>query len=272
MANAAQVLPKTPKNSHLSVVPSTEDGGQAQVNMSLGHPNPGSNDVSVHQQVDERCRELNYLLGRVAARFARRLPSHVELDDLVGAGGIGLVTAVQQHLDKPLADLKRLAEQRIRGAILDYLRSVDHLTRRQRAAVSALNRAKVRLASEGGDATDIQTVAADLGITVERARHIESHLAVVQLTSLEDSDSLKHAGMDPSQLLVDQETKERLSRALTELPERLQTLLSLYYQENLTYKEIGEVLGISRSRICQLHTQAVGELRRLMTDVLDEVA
>src|SRR5262245_49214104 len=75
-------------------------------------------------RVEAVCRELQPLLARVAARFARRLPAHVELDDLIGAGAIGMLTAVRQHIDKPAADLTRLVERRIRGSILDHLRGV----------------------------------------------------------------------------------------------------------------------------------------------------
>lgn len=228
----------------------------------------GKGDPELERRVERACQKLSHLLGRVAGRFARRLPSHVELDDLVGAGGVGLVTAVRQHIDKPDADLKRLVEQRIRGAILDYLRSVDHLTRRQRAAVSAVSRAKLRLAHEGGDALDVGKVAESLGITIERAEQIQNHLAVVQVTSIEDSEQLRNQGPNPAQEAMHQELKARLVHSLTQLPKRLQTLLSLYYCESLTYKEIGDLLEISRSRICQLHTQAISELRNHMSNVL----
>lgn len=234
----------------------------------VGSSNPEKLDPEVEKKVEIACGKLSHLLQRVAGRFARRLPSHVELDDLIGAGGVGLVTAVRQHIDKPEADLKRLVEQRIRGAILDYLRSVDHLTRRQRAAVSAVNRAKLRLAHEGGDAQDVDRVAESLGITVERAEQIQNHLAVVQVTSIQDSEQLRNAGPNPAQEAMHQELKTRLVHSLGRLPKRLQTLLSLYYCESLTYKEIGDLLGISRSRICQLHTQAIAELRQHMSTVL----
>ncbi len=232
-----------------------------------GKTDPGEIDLDLEKRVENACAKLSHLLGRVAGRFARRLPSHVELDDLVGAGGVGLVTAVRQHIEKPAPDLKRLVEQRIRGAILDYLRSVDHLTRRQRAAVSAVNRAKLRLAHEGSE-QDVGRVAEQLGITLERAEQIQNHLAVVQVTSIEDSEQLRNQGPNPAQEAMHQELKSRLVHSLTRLPKRLQTLLSLYYCESLTYKEIGDLLGISRSRICQLHTQAIAELRNHMACVL----
>ncbi len=211
--------------------------------------------------IDEACRRLVPLLGRIARCFARRLPSHVELDDLMGAGAVGLVTAVQQHHEKPAEELKRLVKHRIHGAILDHLRNLDHLSRRQRAAVSAMTRVKLRLASEGCD-SGVERVAQVLGMSRERAEAIGSQLAAVQLSSLDDSGPLPAGDLDPAELAADRQMTARLVAALQELPERLQTVLSLCYCEDLTYTEIGELLGISRSRVCQLHNQALAELRR----------
>ncbi|MEZ4271397.1 MAG: sigma-70 family RNA polymerase sigma factor [Myxococcota bacterium] len=212
------------------------------------------------EHIGELCRGLMGVLSKVAGRFARRLPAHVELDDLMGAGAVGMLTAVRQHHDKPMADLTRLAEQRIRGAILDYLRGIDHLTRRQRAAVSAMNKTIHAMRAQG-IAPDLQDVAQRMGVSTQRIEQINNELAAVQVTSLDDSLPLADRDPGPAQAAMCTQVKERLVVALEQLPRRLQILLSLYYCESLTYKEIGELLGISRSRICQLHTQAISELR-----------
>jgi DNA-directed RNA polymerase specialized sigma subunit len=101
-------------------------------------PNPTPQDVETARAVERACTDLQWLVMREARRVARRVPYFTEIDDLIGAGSIGLVTAVQRHIDRPMPILQRFAQLRIRGAILDHLRMNDHLTRRQRAAVGQL--------------------------------------------------------------------------------------------------------------------------------------
>jgi RNA polymerase sigma factor for flagellar operon FliA len=249
--------PEKPFNSapHRSLS-STAGAHRARETRTLGATTPEA-------RVEAACRQLTPLLTRVAARFARRLPAHIEVDDLIGAGAVGMLTAVRQHLDKPAADLERLVERRIRGAILDHLRGSDHLSRRQRAAVSAVSRTKARLASAGRQ-NEALDVARELGITVARAEAIESRLAAVQLVSIDDEDGLRVADADPAQRAVDSQASRTLAGALARLTERAQTILSLYYCEDLTYTEIGETLGISRSRVCQLHSAAMAQLRHTL--------
>jgi RNA polymerase sigma factor FliA len=235
---------------------------QARATTTLGVVNPESRDP----RVDARCAELMPLLTRVAARFARRLPAHIELDDLIGAGAIGMLTAVRQHIDKPTDDLSRLVERRVRGAILDYLRESDHLSRRQRAAVSAVNRAKAQLAQDG-ESLESGAVAKVLGITVARAENIESRFSAVAHASLEDTGPIADGRPSMDDELAERQTCETVGRALVELPERMQMLLSLHYVDDLTYGEIGKVLGISRSRVCQLHTQAIEALQKKLAKV-----
>lgn len=258
------------KNSALWSAPRPlgRTGGRAR--RTLGKANPGSATHpplggEVDRRVAEACEQLAYLLPRIAGRFARRLPAHVELDDLVGAGSVGLVAAVQQHIHKPMPELRRLAEQRVRGAILDYLRSLDHLTRRQRAAVTALRRARTALDDGSGRDTDVRQVARAMGVTVARVEHIQNRLAAVQLASFEDQQNVHGDEPDPAAWTAHRQMKAQVAGALATLPERLQTLLSLYYCESLTYKEIGDILGVSRSRVCQLHNQAIEELRLKLT-------
>lgn len=236
---------------------------RVRVGTTLGRRNPGHREQDEREaRVADACEALAHLPSRIAARFARRLPAHVELDDLVSAGSIGLVLAVRQHVDKPIPDLTRLAEQRVRGAILDFLRGADPLTRRQRAALSALHRA--RAAVGPAHASDPVRVARHMGVSVDRVRQIEGRLESVVVTSFESIDDLPRSGdeADPAEQAILNAERRRLMAALAQLSEREQTLLSLYYAEGLTYREIAEVLGISRSRICQLHTAALEALRR----------
>lgn len=225
---------------------------------------PLPRELPTPTELDVACRQMMGLLNQVARRFARRLPAHVELDELVSAGSVGLVTAIRQHHQEPRPVLTRLAERRIRGAILDHLRALDHLTRRQRAAVGAVAKVKQQLQRDGKDAS-AATVAKILGITEERAERIEGRLASVQHVSADLVDHICSDQDRPEDDSIRRETKQGVVNALKKLPRRLQTLLSLYYFEELTYKQIGSLLGISRSRISQLHAQAIDLLRQHLT-------
>ena len=267
MPNAAPIETATPRFR----TPTTRAGHgpsplRMRVGNTLGRDYPAQNTPDRERRIAAACEELAQLPARIAARFARRLPAHVELDDLVSAGSIGLVVAVRQHIDKPAADLARLAEQRVRGAVLDFLRGSDPLTRRQRAALSALNRARTAVGPT--HAGDPVRVARCMGVSVERVRQIESRLESVVVTSYDSFDEVAPSdGMpDPAEQAMTNAQRRRLLQALSQLSEREQTLLALYYCESLTYREIAQVLGISRSRICQLHTVALESLRRRLGD------
>ncbi len=221
---------------------------------------PGMDDPG--RRLEAGCQRFGFWVRRLAARFARRLPAHIELEELISAGSVGLVLALQQHGDKPEAELERLVVQRVRGAILDYLREEDPLSRRQRSAVAAFKHAKAELL-QAGEAGDVLAVAQRLGISAERAQKIADELEPVQLTPL-GSLEIPEPAADPMQAAIDGQQRACLIGALARLPERLRTLLSLYYYEELTYQEISEVLSISRSRICQLHTQALALLRQAL--------
>ena len=218
-------------------------------------PAPGRNVA-----VDKACVDLQWLVLREARRVARRVPYFTEIDDLIGAGSIGLVTAVQRHIEQPAPVLQRFAQLRIRGAILDHLRMNDHLTRRQRAAVGQLKKQTERLQREG-TAVDSNALAAALGMSTSRVERIQHQLASIHVTHIEDSERV--VGDDaPDATTLERETKLHIVAALATLPEKIQTLLSLYYYEGLSYREIGSVLGVTDSRVCQLHTQAMQTLRR----------
>jgi RNA polymerase sigma factor for flagellar operon FliA len=206
---------------------------------------------------------MSRLVQDAAYRLARRLPSHVEVDELVGAGSLGLVTAVRQHLDKPAIELQRLAARRIRGAIMDHLRASDHLTRRQRAAVVAIQRARAALEREG-DASDLEAVAKRLGLSTRRATQIQDRLMAVQIGSLEDNEAAD-TRVDPVDTMIEREARQSLEAAVAALPSRLKRLIDLCYFQERSYRDISETLGVSRSRVCQLHGQAMRALRKRLS-------
>ena len=188
------------------------------------------NDASTTSSCD-RTTVLQYLplVERVAKRVARRLPRSVSLDDLVGAGSLGLIDAVKRFDPERAPSFAAYAELRIRGAILDHLRSLDWLPRSMRASV----------------------------------KRGESDAAVVSIDERDGVGFDGFAGSSPSPVTVLERREQRadLAAAIAQLPERTRRVLALYYVDELTLKEVGEVLGVTESRVCQLHGEAVLRLR-----------
>jgi RNA polymerase sigma factor for flagellar operon FliA len=226
---------------------------------------------------------LNYLplVKYVAGRLAITLPSHVDINDLIGSGVIGLINAVENFEPKFKTKFETYAIIRIRGAMLDELRALDWGPRSMREKFCALQRAYVSLEQELGRPARDDEVAARLGVSVGELDGLlneERSVAFVSLNELlnpDDGDrkavSMIDSIHDESQpspfVLTDAKEKKRiLSQAIQELPEQERIVIALYYYEGLMLKEIGEVLGISESRVSQVHTKALtrlgGKLRR----------
>lgn len=218
------------------------------------------------------------LVKYVAGRIGTGLPAHIDLGDLVQSGIIGLVDAINRF--EPARGLKfeAYAIQRIRGAILDDLRAQDWVPRLVRSRAREVGRAMETLEARlGRSATDAE-VAAELGIAVEELRGLYAQLRLTSVVALDEliaagrgagslADTLpdRHA-QDPVAALEDRENRRLLAEAIAQLGERDRTVVTLYYFENLTLAEIGRVLGVTESRVCQLHTRAVLRLRAKLTD------
>ncbi len=208
-------------------------------------------------------RALISRYGSVIDRNARRLATRAGLpdlfDDLWSAGAVGLLDAARRF--EPARDVRfeSFAEHRIRGAMIDELRRLDHLPRRLRADLDRIVQGRERLiATLGRDPTDDE-LAADLGLDPEKIGELES-LAQPPLPLLEDApiaspDLLADEGLARAQL------RDRVIAAITTLPERLQLVMSLLYAESLTNKEVAKILDVSEPRISQLHADAVKRLR-----------
>lgn len=211
------------------------------------------------------------MVRRVAVQMAARLPSSIDLDDLIQAGLIGLVDAVSRYDVNVGVQFDTFAMQRVRGAMLDELRNADWIPRSvrrsQRSIETAIHAVEQRLKRP---ATESE-IAQELNVSLDEYQRMLSSAKGAQLLYLEDSDDeegdsradhqLVDAAPTPAQRLEDSRFREALVAGIDALPERERILMSLYYTENLTLKEIGEVLGVTESRVSQMHSQAVARLR-----------
>lgn len=208
------------------------------------------------------------LVRRVARRHAGRLPAGVELDDLISWGTFGLLAAVERYEPSREALFPAYARFRIRGAILDHLRQHDWMPRSVREKAREVARAARQAERRLGRPATEDELAGTLGLSVAGYRTLLDEIAPIALVGLEDLESDAEIGwpstwgnLQPLDTLLDQERARLVADAVHRLPEREQLLLSLYYRDELTMKEVGGVLGVTESRVSQLHTQALLRLR-----------
>ena len=212
-------------------------------------------------QVIERHQSL---LRRCARAISQRTGGMVAADDLWSAGALGLLDAWSRFDPSRQVRFETFAEHRIRGAMLDELRRLDHLPRRLREATDKLSAARAELHVTLQREPETGELAEKLGCDVEEVMTLtglsQPVLPITELLSLESSDE----NLD-EQVAHTQRT-QRLAGAIRQLPQRLQTIMGLYYQESLSYREIAGILEVSEPRVCQLHNQAMGQLRQILGD------
>ncbi len=219
------------------------------------------------------------LVKYVAGRMASGLPPHVEEADLISYGLVGLISAIERFDLGRAIKFETYAITRIKGAIIDELRSLDWVPRSVRARAREIERANAKLEHKLQRAPSDEEVAAELGISVDEFQESllsishSSVAALDELWSVSDSsgdqvslmDTLEDPNApDPANVVDVSDLKDRIADAIARLPEREKLVIALYYYENLTLREIGEVLGVTESRISQLHTKAVLRLRSRM--------
>jgi RNA polymerase sigma factor for flagellar operon FliA len=211
------------------------------------------------------------LVKRIAHHMMAMLPASVEIDDVIQTGMLGLLDAVNRYEESHGAKFETYAAQRIRGAILDGLRQADWLPRSFRRDLRRIEGAIGKLEQRLGRAPAEHEVALELDIPLADYQKMLQEARGYQLISFEDfnhadgGDFLERhcedKGANPLDALLDRNLRERLVKGIAGLPEREKVVMGLYYDEELNFREIGETLGVSESRICQLHSQAIARLR-----------
>ena len=234
---------------------------------------------------DPRARErlvLAYapLVKYVAGRMSSGLPAHVEEADLISYGLVGLISAIERFdLDREIK-FETYAITRIKGAIIDELRSLDWVPRSVRSRAREIEKANSKLEHQFQRAPTDDEMALELEITVEEFQEALLQISNSTVAALDELWTVSDASgdqvslldtiqdpdaPDPAQVMDQTDLKDRVADAIARLPEREKLVVALYYYENLTLREIGEVLGVTESRVSQLHTKAVLRLRSRLT-------
>jgi RNA polymerase sigma factor for flagellar operon FliA len=224
------------------------------------------------QIVLEHTPLIRYIVNRIAVR----LPSHIDLDDLHNTGVIGLMDAIEKYDPDKNCKFKTYAEFRIKGAILDQLRSLDWVPRSVRQKSRRLERAYGEVEQRLGRSASEEEVADSLGLQIDKFHELLNQVRGISLVNLEEIRGSSPDGdrsgsfadivedvhsENPFASLKLQEMKEIIGDTIATLPEKERLVVSLYYYEDLNMKEIGSILGITESRVCQIHTKAVLRLR-----------
>ncbi len=229
------------------------------------------NDEARGRLIEEYAPRVRYIANRIASR----LPAHVDLGDLISCGVIGLIDAIEKFDPSKNVKFETYAEFRIRGAILDELRSMDWVPRSVRQKASKLERTYHELQGQLGRPADEEDVAEALNISVEEVHYLIGEASGVSVLSLDElwecgfqedgagitMDALASETDNPGHSFAWQQIRQVMAEAIEALPEKERLVLSLYYHEELTMKEIAQILEITESRVSQIHTKAVLRLR-----------
>ena len=238
--------------------------------------------IRCKEQGDDAARDaliIRYtrIVKYIAGRMAIHVPSNVEMNDLVGWGILGLLDAVEKFDHRQEIKFSTYASIRVRGAIIDQIRSLDWAPRSLRTMARRVGSARDKLRHELGHDPSIEEIAQELNVSPEQVEDTLSQVQTAQILSLDDylpnEEGQESRKVDvtssasvatPEQAAVTKERQDRLVQAILQLPDQMQKVLNLYYFEELTLKEIGVVLEVSESRICQIHTAAMKQLRKIM--------
>lgn len=215
--------------------------------------------------------EFAPLVKRIAYHMMRQAPASVQVDDLIQAGMIGLLDAINRYEGSYGRQFESYAAQRIRGSILDELRDADWLPRSIRRKMRQIELAVAKLEQQNGCAPSEQELADELQISLNEYHATLQSARGAQLIYYEDFQQeddepfldrlMIDDGSNPLDALVDEGLRKSLVSAIENLPPREKLVMGMHYEQEMNLREIGEVLGVSESRVCQLHTQAIARLR-----------
>ena len=234
-------------------------------------PSPG-----LTSDQDKLVAQMAPLVKRIAYHFMARLPASVQVDDLIQAGLLGLMDAAKNFDDTQGAQFETYAIQRIRGSMLDELRQADWLPRNVRKNLRRIEAAISLLEQRLGRQPREQELADELGVPLDNYQTMLLESRGYQLLHYEDFQESEDSDFfdvylaanqrGPLDTLEDSRFRRHLVQAISALPEREKIVMGLYYEQEMNLKEIGQVLGVSESRVCQLHGQAVARLRGRLKD------
>ncbi len=233
---------------------------------------------------EEVIKRYSPMIKYVANRIAMRLPPHIEVDDLISVGVLGLMDAISKYDSSRGAKFKTYAEFRVRGAILDELRAMDWVPRSIRQKASNVDKVVQKLQAKLSRSPEDEEVAKEMGISLDQFHDTLNETKSIPVFSLEDLGIAKESGeqqslldclagkadADPQTQIRLIELKEIIAKAIDALPEKERLMVSLYYYEELTMKEIGAVLEITESRVSQIHSKAVYRLRTKLKAIIAE--
>lgn len=225
-------------------------------------------------------RQFTPVIKAMAHRLAFRLPPHLDADDLVSVGVIGLMDALDKYDPAREAKFKTYAEFRIRGAMLDEIRSMDWVPRSVHERMSLLQRTQAELQKKLGRLPTDEETANALNMSLEELDDFISRSQGAVLLSIEDLGVQEMDGHrilrmlvdtqhpDPLSTVVSENVRDVLAKTIQQLPEKERLVLTLYYYEELTMKEIGNLLNVTESRICQIHAKAILRLKAKLSTLL----
>ncbi len=225
---------------------------------------------------DQCIKEYAPLVKRIAHFMMLKLPNSVQVDDIIQAGMIGLLDAAGRYDELRGAQFETYASQRIRGAMLDELRGADWLPRSMRSDMRKIESAISRTQQRLGRPPAESDIASELGMSLLDYQQMLQESRGAQLMyyedfhNTEDEDFFERYESDgknnPLELLKDERFRDALVSAIGNLPERERMLMGMHYEQDMNLREIGEVLGVGESRVCQLHSQAVARLRSMLKE------
>jgi RNA polymerase sigma factor for flagellar operon FliA len=217
-------------------------------------------------------KQYSPLVRRLAHQMIAKLPANVEIDDLIQVGMIGLHDAFGRFDTDQGVQFETFATQRIRGAMLDELRGSDWMSRGNRRQQREIEAAVHKLEQQFGRAPQESEIAKEMGVTLTEYQDTLTKVRGTQLVYLEDMSGdeggdefldrhVANEEANPLSQLQDHRMREALVEAIKKLPEREQYVMSMYYEHDMNLKEIAAVLGVTESRVCQLHSQSIARLR-----------